>query len=161
MDFESVTIGFVLKAEYFLPENASNVLDILSDPFAPTTRPISGTGRKRRSNDGKAFELEQTTDDYYSRNGESRGFDTVQQHKYEKYTVPAVVLESGPNQVTEILNNDLENGEEHDEEYGPIPMEDDIEQDAREFNDMKIKQPNNLATARFTLYKGLEQIVSR
>lgn len=70
-------------------------------------------------------------------------------------------MESGANPVH--VDDDLEDEEEYDEDYGPIPMEDDIEQDAKQYrlDDTKVKQPNNLATARFTLYKGLESMVSR
>lgn len=160
MDFESVTIGFVLKAEYFLPENTTNVLDILSDPFNPTTRPISGTGRKRRSENEATSDLKQSTDDYYTR-GASQGYDEFQQQTYEKYSVSAKVMESAAN--PESAYDDKEDEEELDEEYGPIPMEDDIEQDARQYrlDDSMVKQPNNLAKSRFTLYKGMEQMVSR
>lgn len=149
----------MFKAEYFLPENASNVLDILSDPFAPTTRPITGTGRKRRS-DNVAPDLSQVNDDYYTI-GESRGYDKLQQQKFEKYSETAKVVESAPNQ--EATSIDLDDGEEYDEEYGQIPMEDDIEQDKLQYtlDTLKIKQPNNLATARFTVYRGLEQMMSR
>lgn len=144
-----------------MPENTSNVLDILGDPFTPVTRPITGTGRKRRSEDAAApDDASQVTDDYYTR-GASSGFDDVQQQKYEKYSVPAMVVESAPNEVA--VDDELDDGDAYDEEYGPIPMEDDIEQDAKQYtlDDVKIKQPNNLATARFTLYKGMEQMVSR
>lgn len=156
LSFESVTIGYVFKAEYFLPENASNVLDILSDPFTPTTRPLTGTGRKRRN---VVTALNQVTDDYYTR-GASHGYDDVQKQKFEKYTVPAVVVESAPIEA----DDDLRNSEdEYDEEYNPIPMEDDVEQDGKQYtlNDVKIKEPNNLATARFTVYKGFEEMMSR
>lgn len=136
------------------------MLDILSDPFTPTTRPVSGTGRKRRSeNVVAAIEGNQVTDDYYTREA-SQGFDDLQQQKFEKYSVPAVIVESAPNEAEQ---GEVDDGEEFDEEYGPIPLEDDIQQDAKQFklDDVNLKQPNNLATSRFTLYQGLEQLVSR
>lgn len=145
----------MFKAEYFLPENASNVLDILSDPFLPTTRPLTGTGRRRRSNGKIVLDeeelIETTTDDYYS-----RGFDELQHQKYEQYSVAAKLVEAGPDE------SPTEPSSEY-EDYGPIAAEDDIENDAKQFtlNDVKIKQPNNLATARFTLYKGMESMVSK
>lgn len=48
---ESVTIGWVNKVEFFLPENASNFLNFFNDPFDLTTRPIYGW-YDRRSMDG-------------------------------------------------------------------------------------------------------------
>lgn len=143
LNFESVTIGYVFKAEYFLPENSSNVLDILADPFNPTTRPISGTGRRRKR---------------------SSGFDANTQQRFEKYEEQAVEVESGT------MPNGLAS---YDDEYEDVNQVDDENIDLDEddettgqhtpytLNDVKIREPNNLATARFTMYRGLESLVQK
>lgn len=50
LGFEAVTIGYVFKCEFFLPENATNFIPPVFDPFDITTRPISGffVRRKRK-----------------------------------------------------------------------------------------------------------------
>lgn len=149
-----MTIGYVFKAEYFLPENASNVLDILADPFMPTTRPLTGGGRKQRSINVEN-NVNKITDDFNSSRA-TYGFDDLQQQKYEKYSVPAMVVDSAPN---EIPTDDDEEDEEVYKEQFQIEEEQANKQYSLE--DLKIKHPNNLATARFTVYKGLEQIMLR
>lgn len=126
------------------------MLDILGDPFMPTTRPLTGFGRRKRS--VVANDPNQVIDDYYTR-GASQGYDDVQQQKFEKYSVPAMVVESAPNKAAPDVEDGLEDGEEYDEE--------DMVNQQFSLNDLKIKQPNNLATARFSVYKGMEQMISR
>lgn len=54
LDRESLTMGYVFKANYYLPSNASNYIDFLADPFEKESLvPISG-GRRRRSNEENA-----------------------------------------------------------------------------------------------------------
>lgn len=152
LEFESVTIGYVFKAEYFLPENASNVLDIISDPFNPTIRPISGTGRRRRRR-----LIEGTPD-----NGQI-GYDAMTNQKYEKYDVQAVEIESGTRKTEEYEDYEEDDTEEVN---GPSTneeneMNDDEIDEHFTLQDIKIKQPNNIATARFSLYKGIERMADR
>lgn len=148
LNFESVTIGYVFKAEYFLPENASNVLDILSDPFNPTPRPISDTGRRRRR---------------------SSGFDADTQQRYERYEEEAIEVESAT-----MPNGMASYDDEYDEDAVRVggaedSAEDDLAEDAETvkqhspytLNDVKIREPNNLATARFTMYRGLESLLQK
>lgn len=50
LNLESLTMGYVYKANYYLPENVSHYVDIIGDPFQKqTVLPISG--RRRRSFD--------------------------------------------------------------------------------------------------------------
>lgn len=57
LKIESVTIGWVNKVEFFLPENASNYLGFLRDPFDLTTRPNYGFYDKRAIDDGDSVHL--------------------------------------------------------------------------------------------------------
>lgn len=135
LDLESVTIGYVFKAEYFLPENASNYLNILADPFDITPRPLSGgrSNRQRRS----------AIDD------NTIGFDSQTNQKYEKYEVQPEVIESKtdfPEEVDE-ENDNLSDYEEEEENNWR--------------NSMGPKQPQDFGTSRWTLYKGLEMLAER
>lgn len=102
LEIESVTIGYVFKAEFFLPENRSNYLNFIADPFDLSTRPISGFYfRKRRdlddpnASDPSLLEEPKPTEAPDLKN--STGYDSVLQQKYEQYQVPVVEVESGPN----------------------------------------------------------------
>lgn len=127
----------------------------MGDPFFPTERPLTGFGRKQRSAK-LGNNPNQVTDDYYSR-GASYGYDDLQQQKFEKYSVPAMVVESAVDKQEN--GNELED----DEEYNQLPTEDDFEENNNQYtlNDIKSKKPNNMATARFSVYKGLEKMMSR
>lgn len=57
LKIESVTIGWVNKVEFFLPENASNYLGFLRDPFDLTTRPNYGFYDKRSIDNGDPVQL--------------------------------------------------------------------------------------------------------
>lgn len=48
---ESLTIGYVYKADYFLPVNASNFWDLIADPFNPTPLPINNRRRREISDE--------------------------------------------------------------------------------------------------------------
>lgn len=155
LDFESVTIGWVFKAEYFLPDNNTHqILDVFSDPFNPTPQPI--TGRKRRSAPPPVV-----------------GFDEAAQQRYEKYDVEAVEVESGPNEIKtdygrEYYNNYYDDADaeadddavvEETEEPVPVP---DTESDSKyTLADIKKKQPSNMDTARFSLYHGIEKMAEK
>lgn len=129
-----MTIGYVFKAEYFLPENASNYLNILNDPFDITPRPLSGSrsNRKRRT----------IVDD------NTIGFDNQTNQKYEKYEVQPEVIESK----TDFPEVDEENDDssDYDDEEGNSWR-----------NTMGPKEPQDFGTSRWTLYKGLEMLAER
>lgn len=76
-----MTIGYVFKAEYFLPENASNYINTLADPFDITPRPITGERKRRRSVDQVAH-----------------GYDSVTNQKYERYRVKPELIGSESNE---------------------------------------------------------------
>lgn len=76
-------MGYVFKANYYLPDNVSNYIDVLGDPFDKTTIPISGGKRRRR----RMVDVTHLEDDYI---------------KSERYTVEATELASELNDVNEV-----------------------------------------------------------
>lgn len=141
-----MTIGYVFKAEFFLPENASNFLNILADPFDLTPRPI--TGKRRRRSIG---EIDVPTEVPSNGLDEYRGFDSDQNEQFEKHQVQAEIVESG----TEPSDN-------YDD---TITSDDEVwfqgDQYNRANDPMALKHPQNLATSRWTIYKGMAALAER
>lgn len=148
-----MTIGYVFKAEFFLPENASNYLNFLADPFDLTTRPITGRRRRRRSIEAIEAPTELPTnavDEYH-------GYDKEQNEKYEKHQVEAEIVESG----TEPSDDEsgdyyYDQNQRSDEE---LWFQDDHYD--KSSDPMALKQPQNLATSRWTVYKGMAALAER
>lgn len=138
----------MFKAEFFLPENASNYLNFFADPFELTTRPITGRKRRRRSID----EIEAPTENLSNAFDEYHGFDSEQNEKFEKHQVQAEVVESG----TEPSYKDDDDNELSDEE---LWFQDD--RFDRTNDPMALKHPQNLATSRWTIYKGMAALAER
>ncbi|XP_031621805.1 uncharacterized protein LOC116339870 [Contarinia nasturtii] len=141
LELESVTIGYVFKAEFFLPENASNYLNILSDPYDLTTRPITGAKRRKRF-----VEETVTTEATENTLHEYKGYDNEKNERFEKYKVVAEVVESG----TEALNESDADSDERswfEEEHFD-----------RSKDPLALKRPQNLGTTRWTIYKGIAAI---
>lgn len=148
MELESVTIGYVFKAEYFLPENASNYLSFFNDPFDLTTRPISGFfDRKKRTIElPKPTELPTNSFEV----GNTSGYDSEQNEKYEKHEVEAEIVESGT--------------EPHESDDNEMSEADYWNQEDRAewLNDpSRPRGPQNLATSRWTVYKGFAALAEK
>lgn len=137
-----MTIGYVFKAEFFLPENASNYLNFFADPFDLTTRPLSG--KRRRRSFGAYEEIEAPTEVPSN----AVGYDKVQNEKYEKHQIQAEVVESG--------TEPTDDNEMSDEE---LWFQDD--QYDKSKDPMALKHPQNLATSRWTIYKGMAALAER
>lgn len=75
-----------------MPENATNYLSFLYDPFDLTTRPI-GLFYVRKKRDELLEEPKPTENPV--KDGESSGYDSVANEKYEKHQVEAEVVETG------------------------------------------------------------------
>lgn len=144
-----MTIGYVFKAEFFLPENASNYLNFFADPFDLTTRPL--TGKRRRRSSGSIVEIEAPTEVPSNAVDEYHGYDSVQNEKYEKHQVQAEVIESGTEP-----SDDGDDNEMSDEELWF--KEDQFD---RSRDPMALKHPQNLATSRWTVYKGMAALAER
>ncbi|XP_055326696.1 uncharacterized protein LOC129580373 [Sitodiplosis mosellana] len=139
LELESVTIGYVFKAEFFLPENASNYLNGLADPFDITTRPI--TGRRRRFiEETKSTQVpENTLNDY-------QGFDSEQNERFEKHLVDAEIIESGT-----VATSDVDEYSDERSWFEPEHFD-------RSKDPTALKGPQNLGTTRWTIYKGMAAI---
>lgn len=139
LDIETVTIGYVFKADFYLPDNASDVVNIFGDPFDVSTHPISTFLRKRRSSD-KPIATE---------NAENHnGFDTVQNERFEKHKVEAEIVESG------VTNEPSESDLESDGLL--VPENNEYRNDP-----MASKIPQNTRKSRWTLYEGMATIAER
>lgn len=98
LEYESVTIGYVLKSEYLLPDNTSTVLHFLRDPFDPITRPIER--RRRNAAPPLAIASQNDTD------------------HYEKYDVEAVQIGTG------LTTND--GGDENSNKWNELDEEEEF-----------------------------------
>lgn len=143
LNLETVTIGYVFKAIFFLPYNASQYFNVLADPFDITTQPISSFDRRRRS-----FELPKPTELPEKMPNNDYGFDSEQNEKYEKHQVEAEIVDSG----TENTSNS--DGNYYDELV--VPKDHKYNEDP-----MSLNVPQNPATSRWTFYKGLATIAER
>lgn len=139
----------MFKAEFFLPENASNYLNILADPFDITPRPITGR-RNRRSikNIDGSSELPKNTID------ENHGYDSEQNEKYERHQGEAEVIESGT-EPTDADGDEDKNGMSEEELW----FQDD--QYDKKNDPQVLKHPQNFATTRWTVYKGMAALAER
>ena len=135
---ESVTIGYVFKCGFYLPENASNYLNYLEDPFDLTPRPISGNFRKARQ-----FE-EVVPVERPKLLKKSSGYDEKLRERFEKYEVEPLQVEAVQEEVEEALtepDNWKEEEEEDEEEYSGDPK--------------SPKGPQNFATSRWSIYESI------
>lgn len=137
LDAESLTVGYVFKAEYFLPFNASELYEGIAMPFVP--HPIQAEGRKSRS-------------------APVQYADSVNEKNVERYTVEAKVIpdetdnrnyDSHPNE------NTVAKVESH---WYDSDIEDAPENNGYSLNDLKIQSPQDLSHSRFTLYRALETL---
>ncbi|KAJ6635715.1 hypothetical protein Bhyg_14301 [Pseudolycoriella hygida] len=169
LDYESVTFGYVLKAEYFLPDNTTLVMHFMQSPFDPITRPI--TSRRKRN----LLVAETSQDDRHDTLVEVKSDETVKEQK--KYDAVTEEIERGENNSTEESN---ETGREHYEKYDAVAVEiergennsteedlesddDSSEDDDKVYTaaDYRISKPNDFSTARWSLFKGIEMLAER
>lgn len=169
LEIESVTIGWVNKSEFFLPENATNFLSFLNDPFDLTTRPITGFYvRKKREEehlDDKPmsdFVLEEPkpTENPVKEIAENsvEGFDSETNEKFERHTIETEVVESG----AEHLDSDDDDDDEDETINGMSEADYWNQEDHAEWlREVHPKQPKNLALARWGIYKSIELLAQR
>lgn len=136
-----MTIGYVFKAEFFLPENASNYLNGLSDPFELSTQPISGRRRRFLNGDDEATEVPSNAMD---------GYDSNQHEHFEKHEVKAEIVESG----TETTSSDDADYDDERSWFEDDPI-------IKSKDPLALEEPQNIATTRWTIYKGIAAIADR
>lgn len=144
LDYESVTLGYVLKAEYYLPDNTTLTMHFMQDPFNPITHDI--TSRRKRSAlsiEGENNDTQESIGTYKDKTNNS----TVDDH-YEKYDIEAVEIDNG-NDTT--VNDDDDDGKNFSEDFSKIYTA----------ADYRISKPNDFSTARWSLFKGIEMLAER
>lgn len=185
LEIESVTIGWVLKAEYFLPENASNYLNIIADPFDLTTRPIGVYYVRKRREMEEAALLEEpkpteapiATDENrdsqpsnVSAYSSSSGYDETLKQKFEHYEVPVVEVESGTDAPPAPPSPEPSPEDDYFDGMPQWNQPDDMseadywnqEDKAEWLNDpLRPRQPQNLDISRWVVYKGIATLASR
>lgn len=141
LDLESLTVGYVFKAEYFLPWNVSSFYNWLDEPFKPY--PIQAEGKRKRRRSVADWDTE----------------------KSESYAIEATVVNT--DDMLEPANViDREGREERawyeseNEEDETVYSEADADNRKYTLDDVRVQQPQNLAHSRFTLYKGLEKLAA-
>lgn len=142
MEYESVTLGYVLKAEYFVPDNASSVMHFIQDPFNPSTQPITSR-RKRSSLTGQPPVDEHKIIPIQANQTNS---STVSDG-YERYDIEAVEVDRGNDTTDEDSDNYEDFSDDEDQVYTAA--------------DYRISKPNDFATARWSLFKGMEMLSER
>lgn len=174
-----MTIGWVFKMEYYLPENASNYLNIIADPFDITPRPIgSHYELNRRSLNGpsdvmfdgaspiEAPAAGNTLDKHFTQSPNATtntsGFDSVLNQKFERYEVPVVEVESGtdvPSSTSQAQASSYADG---------VPEWNEAEADTNGDNHKNhnedtdwMHEPQNLDISRWIAYKSIATLASR
>lgn len=138
LELESVTIGYVFKAEFFLPENATDFLNPLANPFDVSTQPISGFFNRRKRMIDLPKPTEMPTDVI--------GFDSEQNEAFEKHTANAEVIEIGLETEQTINDEDLWF---HDESMDRIK------------DPFRPNAPHNYDTSRWIIYKGFAALAEK
>lgn len=145
LKFEAVTIGYVFKMQFYLPENASNFLNAINDPFDITTQPITGLidDRRHRSIEGPVL-MEQSED------SANKGYDYEQNERFERHTVETQVIDSGTKSTNDESEEVIDNGRWIDS----INNDENSDSNA-------VKGSQYLGTSRFSLYKGIAAVAER
>lgn len=170
LHIESVTVGYVFKAEYLLPENATNYLNFIREPFDLTTRRLSSKFvRKRRENgeliESTIMEESEPTPAPLPSTNSSDGFDSIANEKYERYEVSAIEIETKSDD-EQLLPTPSDDGYHEDDENDEDDEDDENDDDSDEFGDqngweqplysaMSPKQSPDLSASRWNAYKSM------
>lgn len=143
LEIESVTVGWVQKVEFFLPENATNFLSFFNDPYDLTTRPIDGFYRKKRESLLEEPKPTENPSTMLDNADDTKGYDIDENERFEKHQIEAEVIESGTEE-TENHENELTEADYWNQEDR-----------AEWLNEIKPKQSKNLAIVRWGIYKSM------
>lgn len=116
----------------------------MQDPFNPITRPV--TSRRKRSSISSETETNDRPDSDETQTSITNS-STINDH-FEKYDVEAVEIDRG---------NDT-TGEDDLEYDGGVSLDVDKVYTAADY---RISKPNDLSTARWSLFKGIEMLAER
>lgn len=163
LKIESVTIGWVNKVEFFLPENASNFLSFLNDPFDLTTRPITGYYDKRSADSIQPIPLleePKPTDAPATFTVD----DVDPNEPYEKHQAPVQIVERSMG--NDIDDDDDGDVEDDDEDFSQNGLSDadywNQESEPTWFDDyFKPKRPKDLSKLRWGIYKTMAVFAER
>ncbi|XP_031621583.1 uncharacterized protein LOC116339695 [Contarinia nasturtii] len=142
LEIESVTVGWVNKVEFFLPENATNFLSFINDPYDLTTRPITGFYVRKKRDDFRTIEVPKPTE-----NPAILSVDSETNEKIERYEANAEVVESGTDtdDEDEMTEADYWNQEDH----------------AEWIKNVHPKKPKKISVARWGIYKSIALLSQR
>lgn len=133
-----MTIGYVFKAEFWLPENASSYLSFLDSPFDVSTyTPLSPDSRRKR-----ALDLQQAVE-----SGEP-GYDNAPNENVEKHD-GQIEVQTGKIVDPEQDKWDAEKSWFEDDEFDHSK------------NPFFLRKPQNYATSRWSIYKGFAALAER
>lgn len=137
LEYESLTMGYTFKAEFFMQDNTTISQHFLQDPFNPIPHPIQQR-RRRHALLVASNEHDMTHDPI-----------EVNDH-YEKYDVEAIEIDTGLNGI------DID----EDEEYDDGESEENHDESDKTANYVMSK-PKDFSTARWTLFKGIEMLAQK
>lgn len=165
LKIESVTIGWVNKVEFFLPENASNFLSFFNDPFDLTTRPIYGYYDKRSADSNQPIPLleEPKPTDAPA----TFPVDVDPNEPYEKHQAPVKIVErSMENDNDDADDDDGDDDDDDDEDFNRNGLSDadywNQESEPAWFDDyFKPKRPKDLSKLRWGIYKTMAVFAER
>lgn len=148
LDYESVTMGYTFKAEYFVQDNVTIAEHFFQTPFNPIPHPIQN--RRRRHALLLASNQHMETLDPIEVEMNKMETNSLSDDHYEKYDVEAIEIDSG------LTGND--NGDDAD--YGDETEEHEEDHPATN-NYWNTNQHKDFSTARWTLFKGIELLARR
>lgn len=147
LKLEAITTGYVFKANYILPQNASDYLNAIADPFDVTPEPIKGLFNEFRRSVDEFKPNEQPENEPVSE--PERGYDYEQHEKFERYQNEAEVVQIGTESTShgteEMIDNDVWL---------------DIAKNNHN-NPSGLKNTPYLGRSRFSLYKGIAAVAER
>lgn len=148
LDFESVTLGYVFKAEYYVPDNTTLIMHFMQNPFNPITHPITSRRKRNAVVAPGPSEPHHTQDSIQIKTNKTDANSTFDNH-YEKYNIEAIEIDRG------------NNIDEDDSEYYDDSSEEEDDGKTYTAADYRISKPNDFATARWSLFKGIEMLAER
>ncbi len=167
LEYESVTFGYTLKAEYFLQDNTTITDHFNQDPWNPITRPITNRRRRRHALLVASNERRETHDPIEESNEMKQNATSDDDDGgYEKYDVEAIEIDSGLNGIDTDDDDELygdgiyENDDIHDDD-DDAGDDDNEEEHIDEKYHPETDYPKDLSAARWIVFKGMEMLAQK